>query len=149
MKEIPEALFVHIIRDGCDIALSLRKLGDFNPFPWSRRPAALPPVAANGTVHASPVARCLSPPRQRNLVYQGLGKERCCESGLESGAITVCAGADRRPLGVLQMRIVSRRRVQARWVYNGCVFQGQEGNCGSEPWVHASARRVSDQPHRV
>src|ERR1019366_4419612 len=69
MKEIPEALFVHIIRDGCDIALSLRKLGDFNPFPWSRRPAALPPVAANGTVHASPVARCLSPPRQRNLVF--------------------------------------------------------------------------------
>jgi hypothetical protein len=38
MKEIPEALFVHIIRDGCDFALSLRKLGDFNPFPWSRRP---------------------------------------------------------------------------------------------------------------
>jgi len=54
--------------------------------------------------------------------------------GVESGAITGCAGADRRPLGALQMRIVSRRRGQARWVYNRCVFRGQEGNCGSEPW---------------
>lgn len=31
--EIPNALFVHIVRDGRDIALSLRKLG-FRPFPW-------------------------------------------------------------------------------------------------------------------
>jgi hypothetical protein len=44
-KEIPEALFVHIIRDGRDIALSLRKLGDFNPFPWSRRPRSLEETA--------------------------------------------------------------------------------------------------------
>jgi hypothetical protein len=28
-----------------------------------------------------------------------LAKERCCESGLESGAISGCAGADRRPQG--------------------------------------------------
>jgi hypothetical protein len=56
-RRFPKRSFVHIIRDGCDIALSLRKLGDFNPFPWSHRPAALPPVAASSTVHASPVAR--------------------------------------------------------------------------------------------
>jgi hypothetical protein len=44
-KEIPEALFVHIIRDGRDIALSLRKLGDFNPFPWSRRSRSMEETA--------------------------------------------------------------------------------------------------------
>lgn len=44
-KEIPDALFVHIIRDGRDIALSLRKLGDFNPFPWSRQPRSLEETA--------------------------------------------------------------------------------------------------------
>lgn len=31
--EIPDALFVHIVRDGRDIALSLKKMG-FQPFPW-------------------------------------------------------------------------------------------------------------------
>ncbi len=44
-KEIPEALFIHILRDGRDIALSLRKLGDFNPFPWSRRSRSLEETA--------------------------------------------------------------------------------------------------------
>lgn len=44
-KEIPSALFVHIIRDGRDIALSLRKLGEFHPFPWSRRPRTLEETA--------------------------------------------------------------------------------------------------------
>jgi hypothetical protein len=44
-KEIPEAIFVHIIRDGRDIALSLRKLGDFKPFPWSRRPRSMEETA--------------------------------------------------------------------------------------------------------
>jgi Sulfotransferase family len=34
--EIPGALFVHIIRDGRDIALSLKKMGGFRPFPWNR-----------------------------------------------------------------------------------------------------------------
>jgi Sulfotransferase family len=34
--DIPEALFVHIIRDGRDIALSLKKMGGFTPFPWNR-----------------------------------------------------------------------------------------------------------------
>jgi hypothetical protein len=44
-KEIPEAIFVHIIRDGRDIALSLQKLGDFNPLPWIRRPRSLEETA--------------------------------------------------------------------------------------------------------
>ena len=34
--ELPDALFVHIIRDGRDIALSLKKMGGFRPFPWNR-----------------------------------------------------------------------------------------------------------------
>lgn len=33
-KDLPEALFVHIIRDGRDIALSLMKMEGFRPFPW-------------------------------------------------------------------------------------------------------------------
>jgi hypothetical protein len=39
--EIPQALFVHIIRDGRDIALSLKKMGEFRPFPWNRRAGSL------------------------------------------------------------------------------------------------------------
>lgn len=35
-RDIPEALFVHIIRDGRDIALSLSKMGGFRPLPWDR-----------------------------------------------------------------------------------------------------------------
>ncbi len=34
--DIPNALFVHIIRDGRDIALSLKKMGGFSPLPWDR-----------------------------------------------------------------------------------------------------------------
>jgi len=37
-RDIPNALFVHIIRDGRDIALSLRKMGGFTPLPWDRGP---------------------------------------------------------------------------------------------------------------
>lgn len=44
-REIPDALFVHIIRDGRDIAISLRKLGGFNPFPWSRGKRSLEETA--------------------------------------------------------------------------------------------------------
>jgi hypothetical protein len=40
-REIPGALFVHIIRDGRDIALSLMKMEGFRPFPWSRRSRGL------------------------------------------------------------------------------------------------------------
>jgi hypothetical protein len=34
--DIPRALFVHMIRDGRDIALSLSKMGGFRPLPWDR-----------------------------------------------------------------------------------------------------------------
>jgi hypothetical protein len=36
-RDIPNALFVHIIRDGRDIALSLNKMDGFRPFPWDRK----------------------------------------------------------------------------------------------------------------
>ena len=34
--DFAEALFIHIIRDGRDIALSLKKMGGFRPLPWDR-----------------------------------------------------------------------------------------------------------------
>jgi len=37
-REIPNAIFLHIIRDGRDIALSLKKMGGFTPLPWDRDP---------------------------------------------------------------------------------------------------------------
>jgi len=37
-RDLPNALFVHIIRDGRDIALSLKKMGGFTPLPWDRNP---------------------------------------------------------------------------------------------------------------
>lgn len=43
--DIPNALFVHIIRDGRDIALSLRKMGGFRPLPWHRTQASLEATA--------------------------------------------------------------------------------------------------------
>jgi hypothetical protein len=43
--DIPEALFIHIVRDGRDIALSLKKMGGFTPFPWRRSPRTLPETA--------------------------------------------------------------------------------------------------------
>jgi len=43
--EIPDALFVHIIRDGRDVALSLKKMGRFRPFPWNRRQLGLEETA--------------------------------------------------------------------------------------------------------
>jgi len=36
-RDLPNALFVHIIRDGRDIALSLKKMGGFTPLPWDRK----------------------------------------------------------------------------------------------------------------
>jgi len=44
-RDIPEALFVHILRDGRDIALSLSKMGGFRPFPWDRSGRGLLPTA--------------------------------------------------------------------------------------------------------
>jgi hypothetical protein len=35
-QDIPNATFVHIIRDGRDIALSLKKMGGFAPLPWDQ-----------------------------------------------------------------------------------------------------------------
>jgi hypothetical protein len=35
-RDIPNAIFVHVIRDGRDIALSLKKMGGFTPMPWDR-----------------------------------------------------------------------------------------------------------------
>jgi len=43
-RDIPNALFVHIIRDGRDIALSLKKMGGFAPLPWDR--STTPALAA-------------------------------------------------------------------------------------------------------
>jgi Sulfotransferase family len=43
--DLPEALFVHIIRDGRDIAVSLKKMGEFRPVPWNRKPASLEATA--------------------------------------------------------------------------------------------------------
>jgi hypothetical protein len=37
-RDIPNAIFLHIIRDGRDIALSLKKMGGFTPLPWDRGP---------------------------------------------------------------------------------------------------------------
>lgn len=39
--DLPDALFVHIIRDGRDIALSLMKMGGFRPLPWNPKPRGL------------------------------------------------------------------------------------------------------------
>jgi hypothetical protein len=43
--EIPDALFVHIVRDGRDVAMSLEKMGGFRPFPWNRRHLGLEETA--------------------------------------------------------------------------------------------------------
>ncbi len=43
--DMPDALFVHIIRDGRDIAVSLEKMGEFRPIPWNRKPATLDSTA--------------------------------------------------------------------------------------------------------
>jgi len=43
--DIPEALFVHIIRDGRDVAQSLSKTGGFKPFFWDREAKGLLPTA--------------------------------------------------------------------------------------------------------
>lgn len=40
-KELPEAKFIHIIRDGRDVALSLNKEGWIRPLPWDRNQALL------------------------------------------------------------------------------------------------------------
>jgi hypothetical protein len=43
--DIPDALFIHIIRDGRDVALSLSKMGGFKPSPWNQQAKGLLPTA--------------------------------------------------------------------------------------------------------
>lgn len=45
-RDIPDALFIHIIRDGRDIALSLKTMGGFKPLPWDRGKRSLLATAA-------------------------------------------------------------------------------------------------------
>lgn len=45
-RDIPQALFIHIIRDGRDIALSLKTMGGFRPLPWDRNHRSLLATAA-------------------------------------------------------------------------------------------------------
>lgn len=40
-ETIPNALIIHIIRDGRDVALSTEKLGYIRPLPWDRKPIAM------------------------------------------------------------------------------------------------------------
>jgi hypothetical protein len=43
--DIPEALFIHIVRDGRDVALSLSRMGGFKPLPWRQGAEGLLPTA--------------------------------------------------------------------------------------------------------
>ena len=43
-KTIPDALVVHIIRDGRDVTASLRRIGWIRPLPWDRSRPILPPA---------------------------------------------------------------------------------------------------------
>jgi sulfotransferase family protein len=40
-KDLPGALFLHIVRDGRDIAVSLTKMGGLRPLPWDKERAVL------------------------------------------------------------------------------------------------------------
>ena len=40
-SEIPNALFIHVIRDGRDVAASMRREGWITPFPWNRKDGLL------------------------------------------------------------------------------------------------------------
>jgi hypothetical protein len=50
---------------------------------------------------ASAQARLLRP----DWLQRGWDKEKCCKSGLESGAISGWAGVDGRPSGVLPIKL--------------------------------------------
>jgi hypothetical protein len=53
-----------------------------------------------------------------------------------NGAISAMLVLIAYRFGAFQMRIVSQRREQAKWVHNGCRFRNQKGNSG----VHYSQR---------
>ena len=40
-EELPDALFIHMIRDGRDVAVSMNKEGWIRPFPWDRKRSLL------------------------------------------------------------------------------------------------------------
>jgi len=40
-EELPDALFIHMIRDGRDVAVSMNKEGWIRPFPWDKRRSLL------------------------------------------------------------------------------------------------------------
>jgi hypothetical protein len=40
-ETIPDALIIHVIRDGRDVALSWEKLSQIRPFPWDRKRSAV------------------------------------------------------------------------------------------------------------
>lgn len=43
-SEFPDALFIHIVRDGRDVALSLRRTGWIQPLPWDRTGTLVAPA---------------------------------------------------------------------------------------------------------
>ncbi|MGB7620987.1 MAG: sulfotransferase, partial [Terriglobia bacterium] len=44
-KDFPAALIIHMVRDGRDIALSLKKMAGFRPLPWDRKSRGLEATA--------------------------------------------------------------------------------------------------------
>lgn len=76
--DIPEALFVHIVRDGRDIALSLKKMGGFRPLPWDKS-GSLEATALywrwmveNGRLHGQLFPRDYTEIRYEDLVLEPL-----------------------------------------------------------------------------
>jgi hypothetical protein len=73
-RELANPLFVHIIRDGRDIALSLMKMEGFRPFPWNRRPRGLLETALywDWTVHRGRRYGSLLPEAYIEIHYEDL-----------------------------------------------------------------------------
>ena len=64
-------------------------------------------------------------------------QERWCKSGLESGAISGCAGVDGRPLGVLPIKIAFQSVANKR---DGCTLKSRPG------WNSRLTVAVEDDP---
>ena len=74
-KDIPNALLVHIIRDGRDIALSLKKMRGFAPLPWDRDETSSLVATAlywKWMVHHGREAGCLFPADYIEIRYEDL-----------------------------------------------------------------------------
>jgi hypothetical protein len=67
-----------------------------------------------------------TPGRQR--VFRQSIATRTLSRGRWNLGQSCCAGADRRPLGALRMKIVSTPSEQAIWGYTCCRFRSQKGN---------------------